>query len=60
MFDFKPFDMSGIYETFKMELDNNFINTEDINSYVEMGILPQDEAAKIVGDNDAKETTTQP
>lgn len=49
-----------MFDIYKFEYQCGFITGEDLNSYVAMGILSQTDYQKIVGDENAEATTTQP
>ena len=38
-----------MFEIYKFEFDNDFINQDDLRSYVDMGLITQTEYQEIVG-----------
>ena len=49
-----------MFEIYKFEYDNDFISKEELQSYVPDYDLSQDEYNRIVGDNNATTTQSQP
>ncbi|NRN90962.1 XkdX family protein [Lactobacillus helveticus] len=45
-----------MFEIYKFEFDNNFINQDELRSYIDMGLITQAEYQEIVGgSNDERE-----
>lgn len=51
-----------MFEIYKFEYDNDFINQDELRSYIDMGLITQTEYQEIVGDTneEAKTATGQP